>query len=181
MNACGTVSVFVRPSTPRTNSCCSAMYSRNRRRHGNAGLEQLRDILVRFACRLPGGLSYARPSIEQTCGRLFSTAGTSTMGTPATSFVGMISSVRITAHSGAESGWVAATDVFAALAPAAAFVEQPERLADAGCVPQEDLELAALLGPLGGLHLAKQRLGIARVLDGHVITTAYPGARRCPR
>ncbi len=88
----------------------------------------------------------------------------------------MISSARITCATSGGRIWLRRRDddILAALAPAAAFVEQPERLADAGGVAEEDLQLAALLGPFGGLNLAKQRLGIARVLDGHTITTVYP-------
>jgi hypothetical protein len=47
----------------------------------------------RCLCRLPGGLSYATPSIRQARGRRARIAGTSTTGTPPTSRVGMISSV----------------------------------------------------------------------------------------
>ena len=43
-------------------------------------------------------------------------------------------------------------DVLAALAPAPPFVEQPERLADARGVAEEDLQLTAPRGLLGGLR-----------------------------
>ena len=50
------------------------------------------------------------------------------------------------------SGWQRGhDDVLAALAPPAALVEQPERLADAGRVAEEDLQLSSVRGPLGGL------------------------------
>ena len=60
-------------------------------------------------------------------------------------------------------------DVLAALAPAASFVEQPERLADAGGVAEKDLQLPAVLCALRCFDLPEQRLaGPRAILRRHV-------------
>src|SRR5689334_16009071 len=57
--------------------------------------------------------------------------------------------------------------IFAALMPAAALVEQLERFPDTRCVAEEDLQLAAPLGPFRGLNLTEEHLRIAVALNGH--------------
>ena len=65
------------------------------------------------------------------------------------------------ATSGGIRGCIAADhDVLASFVTAAALVEQPERLADAGGVAEEDLELPGAAGPLRRLDLVEQRFGV---------------------
>ena len=52
-------------------------------------------------------------------------------------------------------------DVLAPLVAAAAFVEQLERLADAGGIAEKDLQLSAVLRSFGRLDLPEQRFRVA--------------------
>src|ERR1051325_4298615 len=70
--------------------------------------------------------------------------------------------------------------VFAARPSSSSFVEQVERLADAGGVPEKDLELTAVGGALGGFDPTEQRFRIARGLRAHRCYNKVPRSTTMP-
>ena len=164
MNSCGTVSAFVLPRMPRTNSCCSAMYSRLIEvRTEIPAVEQFLDIFVALA--VPAAWRVVvRQAVDQADLRT-TREDRRHVDDRHASDVSRRNALERANHLrdfGRRIGLRGRDDdVLASLVAAPALVEQPERFSNARGIAEKDLQLSAVFRSLGRLDLPEQRFRVA--------------------